>query len=274
MLSSGELRTPTKIPRKIEMIKEDEAPPPMAATGGVVGGVPGGIPGGQLGGVIGGIVSATSNLASVPKFVPVVPQRVRISQGVTRGLLIHKEEPVYPTLARSARVQGDVILSAVIDVNGQIQNLQLVSGHPMLVPAAIEQPGHVAAGETLWHAVRIVVVADLVMSLDNVIAVAAVAKGNYALLGLGLAVSIPIVIAGSALFMALLERFPLLVWAGAMLLGWIAGDIFASDPVLARVFSEPVVEWVGTVAPPVGAATVTIIAFLRGRKARSAGGDV
>jgi YjbE family integral membrane protein len=144
----------------------------------------------------------------------------------------------------------------------------------LLVPAAVEQPGHVAAGETLWHAVRIVVVADLVMSLDNVIAVAAVAKGNYALLGLGLAVSIPIVIAGSALFMALLERFPLLVWAGAMLLGWIAGDIFASDPVLARVFSEPVVEWVGTVAPPVGAATVTIIAFLRGRKARSAGGDV
>jgi hypothetical protein len=59
-----------------------------------------------------------------------------------------------------------------------------------------------------------------------------------------------------------------------MLLGWIAGDIFASDPVLARVFSEPVVEWVGYVAPPVGAATVTIIAFLRGRKARSAGGDV
>ena len=109
----------------------------MAATGGVVGGVPGGIPGGQLGGVIGGIVSATSNLASVPKFVPVTPQRVRISQGVTKGLLIHKQEPAYPTLARAARVQGDVVLSAVIDVNGQIQNLQLVSGHPMLVPAAI-----------------------------------------------------------------------------------------------------------------------------------------
>ncbi len=137
MLNTGELRTPTKIPKKIEMIKEDEAPPPMAATGGVVGGVPGGIPGGQLGGVIGGIVSATSNLSSVPKFVPVVPTRVRISQGVTRGLLIHKEEPVYPALARAARVQGDVVLSAVIDTNGQIQNLQLVSGHPMLVPAAL-----------------------------------------------------------------------------------------------------------------------------------------
>ena len=137
MLSSGQLRTPTKIPTKVQMIKEEEAPPPLAATGGVVGGVPGGIPGGQLGGVIGGIVSATSNLSAVPKFVPVTPQRVRISQGVTKGLLIHKQEPSYPTLARAARVQGDVVLSAVIDTNGQITNLQLVSGHPMLVPAAI-----------------------------------------------------------------------------------------------------------------------------------------
>jgi protein TonB len=138
MLSNGELRTPTKIPQKVQIIKEDVAPPPLASTGGVVGGVPGGIPGGQLGGVIGGIVSATSNLSAVPKFVPVQPQRVRISQGVTRGLLIHKQEPTYPTLARSARVQGEVVLNAVIDTNGQIQNLQLVSGHPMLVQAAID----------------------------------------------------------------------------------------------------------------------------------------
>jgi protein TonB len=136
MLSSGQLRTPSKIPQKIQMIKEEEAPPPMVATGGVVGGVPGGIPGGQAGGVIGSIISA-ANSAAVPKFVPVTPQRVRISQGVTKGLLIHRVEPAYPTLARAARVQGEVVLSAVIDTSGQIQNLQLVSGHPMLVPAAL-----------------------------------------------------------------------------------------------------------------------------------------
>lgn len=136
MLSTGQLRTPTKIPQKVEMIREEEAPPPMAATGGVLGGVPGGIPGGQAGGVIGGIINATSSLAAIPKFVPVVPQRVRISQGVTKGLVVHRVEPVYPTLARTARVQGEVILSAIIDTNGQITNLQLVSGHPMLVPAA------------------------------------------------------------------------------------------------------------------------------------------
>jgi protein TonB len=137
MLNTGQLRTPSKIPQKVQMIREDEAPPPLASTGGVVGGVPGGIPGGQLGGVIGGIVSATSNLSAVPKLIPVTPQRVRISQGVTRGLLIHRVEPSYPTLARAARVQGDVVLTAVISVNGEIENLQLVSGHPMLVPAAI-----------------------------------------------------------------------------------------------------------------------------------------
>ncbi len=137
VLSTGELRTPTRIPAKVQMIKEEEPPPPMPAAGGVVGGVPGGIPGGQLGGVIGGIVSATSSLAAVPKLSAATPQRIRISQGVTRGLLIHRVEPPYPTLARSARVQGEVVLSAIIDTNGTITNLQLVSGHPMLVPAAL-----------------------------------------------------------------------------------------------------------------------------------------
>ncbi len=136
MLSTGGLRTPSKIPQKIQMIKEDEAPPAIAV-GGVVGGVPGGIPGGQLGGVIGGIVSATSSLSAVPRVTLAAPTRVRISQGVTKGLLVHREEPAYPPLARAARVQGEVVLSAVIGTNGEIQNLQLVSGHPMLVPAAL-----------------------------------------------------------------------------------------------------------------------------------------
>jgi periplasmic protein TonB len=134
LMSTGQLRTPTKIPQKIEMIKEEEAPPPMPVTGGVVGGVPGGIPGGQLGGVIGGIVNSGTAMAKVSL---AAPTRVRISQGVTRGLLIHRVEPVYPTLAKSARVQGEVVLSAIISTSGEIENLQLVSGHPMLVPAAL-----------------------------------------------------------------------------------------------------------------------------------------
>ncbi len=136
LLSTGGLRTPSKIPQKVQMIKEEEAPPPMPGAGGVVGGVPGGIPGGQLGGVIGGIVNSTS--AFVPKLQPVVPQRIRISQGVTSGLLLHKVQPPYPALAKAARIEGNVVLKAIIDKEGNIQDLQLVSGHPMLVPAAIE----------------------------------------------------------------------------------------------------------------------------------------
>jgi protein TonB len=136
VMNNGALRTPTKIPQKVQMIKEEEAPPPMPSNGGVVGGVPGGIPGGQLGGVIGSVISS-ANLSAVPKFTPVVPQRIRISGGVTKGLLIHRVEPTYPPLARAARIQGEVVLTAIIDGNGQIQNLQLVSGHPMLVPSAL-----------------------------------------------------------------------------------------------------------------------------------------
>ncbi len=94
------------------------------------------------------------------------------------------------------------------------------------------------AVEDLWRAVRVVVVANIVMSLDNVIAVAAAAKGNYFLLGLGLAVSIPVVIAGSALFLAVIERFPLVVWAGGALLGWIAGSLLPEDPAIAPYMSR------------------------------------
>jgi YjbE family integral membrane protein len=98
------------------------------------------------------------------------------------------------------------------------------------------------AVEDLWRAVRVVVVANIVMSLDNVIAVAAAAKGNYVLLGLGLAVSIPVVIAGSALFLAIIERFPLVVWAGGALLGWIAGSLLPEDPAVAQYLSSGTVS--------------------------------
>jgi len=130
---NGALRTPTKIPQKVQMIKEDEAPPQMAAAG-VVGGVAGGIPGGAMNGVIGGIISSTP--VAVPKVA--TPQRVRVSAGVTSGLLVRKVNPVYPPLARQARISGTVVLRAVISKDGSIENLSLVSGHPMLAPAAID----------------------------------------------------------------------------------------------------------------------------------------
>jgi protein TonB len=127
---NDQLRTPTKIPKKIEIVKEEEAPPQMA---GVVGGVPGGVPGGSMNGVIGGIVSSTA-------VVPVIHQatRVRVSQGVTSGLLIRRIQPTYPPLAKQARISGAVVLQAEISKDGSIQNLHVISGHPMLVPSALE----------------------------------------------------------------------------------------------------------------------------------------
>src|SRR5438105_10919878 len=130
---NGQLRTPTKIPEKVQMIKEEEAPPPVMSASGVVGGVPGGVPGGQMGGVIGGIISSTP--MAVPK---VSVQRVRVSQGVSQGLLIKKVKPSCTPLARKARIQGTVTLQAEISKDGTIENLRLMSGHPMLAPAAIE----------------------------------------------------------------------------------------------------------------------------------------
>ncbi len=134
-LDNGQLRTPTKIPQKVQMIKEDEPPPPTAGAG-VVGGVPGGVPGGSMGGVIGGIIGQTTAAPVVPKVA--TPQRVRVSQGVSEGLLVHQVRPVYPPLARAARIQGSVVLQAVIGKDGSIQNLRMISGHPMLAPAAID----------------------------------------------------------------------------------------------------------------------------------------
>jgi protein TonB len=128
---NGQLRTPTKIPDKVQMIKEEEAPPDL---GGVSGGVPGGVPGGSAGGVMGSILSSTN--VAVPKVA--TPQRVRVSTGVATGLLIRKVTPNYPQLAKQARIQGAVVLQAEISKDGTIQNLQLISGHPMLAPAAIE----------------------------------------------------------------------------------------------------------------------------------------
>ena len=132
----GQLRTPTRIPSKIAMIREEQ-PPPAVSSGGVIGGVPGGIPGGQLGGVIGGIIGSTSNV--VPKASKPEPvMRVRVSQGVSVGRLINKVEPVYPQLARNARVQGQVVLTAIISKDGTIQDLRVMSGHPLLVQAALD----------------------------------------------------------------------------------------------------------------------------------------
>jgi YjbE family integral membrane protein len=96
----------------------------------------------------------------------------------------------------------------------------------------------IEAKSNLWGAVRTIAIADLVMSLDNVIAIAGAAAGNNSLIIIGLLVSIPLVVGGATLLSSILERFPILVWAGAALLGWIAGELIVTDPAVKAFFSS------------------------------------
>jgi YjbE family integral membrane protein len=142
-----------------------------------------------------------------------------------------------------------IIFTAIVATLMALPYLKLVGGLALLVIAAKllvpedEDEDGVKSASHLWAAIQIVVIADIVMSLDNVIAVAAAANGSVPLLVLGLAISIPLIVAGAALIMALLTRLPVLVWAGAALLGWIAGEVIATDPavapVLHRIFDGP-----------------------------------
>ncbi len=137
-----------------------------------------------------------------------------------------------------------IIFTVVIAQLMLLPYLKLIGGAALFYIAAKllvpedEDENEVEAVEHLWRAVRIVAVADIVMSLDNVIAIAAAAQGNFALILIGLAISIPLIVAGASLIMALLERYPIFVWAGAALLGWIVGETIATDPVV-QGYLEP-----------------------------------
>lgn len=135
----------------------------------------------------------------------------------------------------------------------------------LLVPDEPDE-SEAEAAEHLWRAVRIVAVADIIMSLDNVIAIAAAAGGNMALLVIGLAISIPLIVAGAALIMSLLDRFPILVWAGAALLGWIVGEVIATDPVVTAYlnaqYGTATAHLVEYVSAGVGAVLVLVVGGL------------
>jgi YjbE family integral membrane protein len=139
-------------------------------------------------------------------------------------------------LGAGAAVVLRIVFTGIVATLMELSYLKLVGGMALIVIAAKllvpeqEDEDGVESASHLWAAVQIVVVADIVMSLDNVIAVAAAANGSVPLLILGLAISIPLIVAGAALIMALLTRLPVLVWAGAALLGWIAGEVIATDP--------------------------------------------
>jgi len=150
-----------------------------------------------------------------------------------------------------------IVFTGIVATLMALPYLKLIGGLALLVIAAKllvpeDENDDIAAGTSLWHAIRIVVLADIVMSLDNVIAVAAAANGQASLLILGLAMSIPLIIAGAALIMLVLDRLPIVVWLGAALLGWVAGEVIATDLAV-----EPLLHWMldGNIAISIDAAS-------------------
>jgi len=131
------MRAPTVIPKTIAQVKDEPEPTPNAV--GVVGGVPGGVPGGQIGGVLGGVIGGVLSAATPPPPPPkpVAPKRIRVGGQVEGARLIFGPKPEYPPLAKMARIQGEVKLDAVISKDGTIQDLHVISGHPLLVGAAM-----------------------------------------------------------------------------------------------------------------------------------------
>jgi YjbE family integral membrane protein len=180
-------------------------------------------------------------------------------------------------LGAAAAVFLRIIFTVVVTQVMMLPYLKLVGGIALLwiavklvVPEDEASEDSVEAAHNLWRAVRIVAIADVIMSLDNVIAIAAAANGDMVLIIFGLIVSVPMIVAGAALLTAVLTRFPILVWAGAALLGWIAGEIMIEDPAvstwLGHVIEHKFVYW----AAACGAALVVGLGYLLGRRSAEA----
>ena len=136
IFSTGKLMAPTAIPEKVAMLKEEPIPEDVGGAG-VIGGVPGGVPGGQMGGVIGGIIGGIPSTAlPPPKAAPKAP--VRVGGRVKAPRPISTPEPAYPPLAKSAKIQGDVTIDAVIDTSGNVVEMRVISGHPLLIQTALD----------------------------------------------------------------------------------------------------------------------------------------
>ncbi|HKW37619.1 MAG TPA: TerC family protein [Burkholderiales bacterium] len=140
----------------------------------------------------------------------------------------------------------------------------------LLVPEDESADIDARASSHLFGAIKTILIADLVMSVDNVLAVAAAAKGSFPLLVIGLAISIPLVVFGATMLMGLMERFPVIVTLGAAILGWTGGEMGVTDPAIAH-WVKAHMEWIHTfeVVPSVGAVAVVVIGkWLAGRRPR------
>jgi periplasmic protein TonB len=134
----GILAAPTVIPKSVPVATND-APPPDVAFSGAMGGVPGGVPGGQIGGITGGMTNVAAPAPVIATPVAEGPKRpVRVGGDVKPPRLVYGPAPVYPTLAMQSRVRGTVVIDAIIDEHGSVIQEKIVSGHPLLVQAALK----------------------------------------------------------------------------------------------------------------------------------------
>jgi len=157
------MKAPTVIPKNIKQIKDEPEPPPQAAAG-VVGGVPGGVPGGSAGGVLGGIINSLGTGAAPPPPPPpkaATPKRIRVGGQVEQAKWIFHPNPEYPPLAKMARIQGTVRLEAIISKDGTIQDLKVLSGHPLLVKAALDAVSRWRYQPTLLNGEPVEVVTEI-----------------------------------------------------------------------------------------------------------------
>lgn len=134
-----------------------------------------------------------------------------------------------------------------------------------------EDASNIKPADSFRQAVQTIAIADLVMSLDNVLAIAAAAKGSVGLIIFGLLASIPLVIAGSQLILKVLHRYPILVWAGAALLGWVAGEIFSHDVGITKTLNWHIpniniASFTINIAPVIGTIIVLILGYFVTRK--------
>lgn len=175
-------------------------------------------------------------------------------------------------------VAGAVILRVILTAFAALllgqPYLKLVGGLLLLwigVKLLLPEDGHgdddVSAADNLWGAIKTIIVADLVMSIDNVIAVAGAAHGNLGLLIFGLAVSIPLIVWSSQLMLKLMDRFPIIVTTGAALLGWVAGNMIATDAIL-KPWLAPSWPHADIFLAVAGAAFVVMIGLVLSRRAR------
>ena len=188
-----------------------------------------------------------------------------------RGLPPHQQKQAV-AWGSGAAVVMRILLTIVAVELLKLPYLKLV-GAGLLLWIAVqlllpEDEGHGESGgvSSMAAAIKTILLADLVMSLDNVIAVAAAAKGNLTLLIIGLAISIPLVVFASRLLLVLMERYPIIITIGAALLGWVAGEMAVSDPII-KTWIDTQAAWLHWIAPLAGAVGVVLIGkWLAGRK--------